>query len=431
MTRFLYITYYWPPSAGAGVQRGVKFVKYLRRMGLEPIVITVDPESASYPGRDDSLVKEIPGDVRVVRTRSFEPLRLLARLAGNKAVPQAGFASGAQAGWGARAMRWVRGNWLIPDARRGWVTYALKAAGKIIEEEDVRCVVISSPPHSSQLIGPALKRRFPKLRWISDLRDPWTDIYFARELHQGERAERINAAHEAAVMNGADALVVVGPSMERALAERYGPTVARKITVIPNGYDAEDMQLVRDVCPPGDRFRVTYVGSMAGSYRPECFFRSMRRVAAMLDRTLELRFVGPVGLEVRELARQIGVEQWCTWLDPVPHDEALKEMAAAHVLLLVIPEAPGDERILTGKLFEYVGVGVPVLGVGPPQGDAAVVLRECGAGRMFARDEEQAMVEWVHAVYQGRNVMHRDERAQAAYERSVQAARLADVIRGE
>lgn len=320
---------------------------------------------------------------------------------------------------------------LIPDARRGWVRYALQAAERIIEEEEIESVLISSPPHSAQLIGLGLKERWPAMRLVVDLRDSWTDIFFVNELFQGERAKRRNAAWEAQVVRKADAITVVGPSMKQSLAERYGAAVEAKTAVITNGFDREDLERIGTVPLAAERFRITYVGTMAHSYAPEVLFEAAR--CAMATNTglkLELRFVGGEFPQVRKLAEAAGMDVCCTWQGQVPHDEALREMAAAHMLLLVIPQGIGEERILTGKLFEYIGIGRPILGIGPAHGDAAAVIVSCGAGRMFGRGEAAAMATWIaEQANLGMTLdtsIGRDGRMQ--YERRTLAGRMAAIL---
>lgn len=429
MQQVLFITYYWPPSGGAGVQRGLKFVKYLPEFGVRPTVLTVDPRQASYPTLDPSLTAEVDPSLRVFTTSSFEPLRLLAAVAGREAVPHSGFAGSANKGVLNKAMRWVRGNWMIPDARRGWVKHAVLAAERLIREEAITTIVITSPPHSSQLIGVELKRRFQHLRWVADLRDPWTDIYYTDQLMKGARAARRDAAYEASVLTGADAVVVTSPSTKALFAGRYGEAVAHRIAVIPNGYDQADMEGLRPVAHPTDRYRITYVGTMAASYGPQVFFEAMARLRALSDRPIDLRFVGGVGADVRALAEAAGVADRCMWVAPVPHHEALQEMAAANMLLIAIPASPGAERIIPGKLFEYLAMRRPVLGIGPAGGDAAMILRESGAGRMFERDDPQAIATWVHGLMDRPPALSGGAGA-ARYERRALTAELARIILG-
>lgn len=430
MRTVLYITYYWPPSGGAGVQRSLKNVKLLPAHGVRPIVLTVDPRWASYPVLDPSLEHDVPTDVRVIRTRSFEPLRWLAAILGARSVPHAGFADAERAGPLQKAMRWVRGNWMVPDARRGWVHHAYKAAARVIANEPIDAVVISSPPHSSQLIGLRLKERFPRLRWIADLRDPWTDIYYMDEFMRGPRAARLDARWESRTLHRADAVVVTGPATRSAFVARYGPDVGRRIHVITNGYDAGDIEGLVPAQRSGNAFRITYVGTMAASYAPGTFFNALAAARARLDVPLEVRFVGTVADEVRQAARAAGIDDRCTWAPVVPHGEALREMAAADLLVLVIPEAPGAERIVPGKLFEYMAVGRPVLGIGPVASDAAMILRECGAGRMFERSDVDGMAGHVRAVQRGE--VPAPDRARAAhYDRRELAGAFARLISGE
>jgi glycosyltransferase involved in cell wall biosynthesis len=431
MKKILFITYYWPPSGGAGVQRGLKFVKYLPGSGVQPVVLTVDPRSASYPVLDASLEKEVASGLHVVRTGSFEPLRVLAMIAGKKAVPHAGFAGSDKVGVVQRLMRWVRGNMMIPDARRGWVRHAVKAAVEVVEREGIDTIVITSPPHSSQLIGLELKKRYPAMRWIADLRDPWTDIYYTKELMKGRRARQRDADWEARVMHTADAVVVVGPATKRLLAGRYGEPLERKLHVIPNGYDRNDIEKVASVSLPKDVFTIAYVGTMAASYEPRPFFDAVSRLRGVAPMPMRIRFIGSAPAAMTDLAAEHGISDLCIWVPNVPHDEAVREMASAHVLLLVVPKVEGEEHIIPGKLFEYLGVQRPILGLGPVAGDVAAIIAECDAGHMFARDEVDGMAEWlsqrmvsVQAGDDGRITSD----AYMRYERRAAAERLAQLI---
>lgn len=227
-------------------------------------------------------------------------------------------------------------------------------------------------------------------------------------------------------MKEADALVVVGSSMRRSFSERYGEAVARKLTVIPNGYDGADIDGAGTVPPPDDRFRITYVGTMAGSYDPRAFFQAVRK-AIDANVNVELRFVGSVAAEVKAMAGEEGLGDRCTWRDTVGHDEALREMRSAHALLLVIPAGEGEERILTGKLFEYLGMRRPIIGLGPAGGDAAAIINECAAGEMFERGESDRMSAWIVArardpLASTGNGLH------TRYERRGQAGALARII---
>jgi len=175
MKKVLIITYYWPPSGGAGVQRMLKFVKYLHQLGVQITVITVDPRKASYQLTDDSFLKDIPDDINVIKTNTFEPFNLYKSLGSKKEIPHSGFANETNPGFFQKASRFVRGNFFIPDARRGWNKYAYREAIKVIKNNKIDAIITSSPPHSTQLVGLKLKNKY-NIPWVADLRDPWTDI---------------------------------------------------------------------------------------------------------------------------------------------------------------------------------------------------------------------------------------------------------------
>lgn len=392
--KVLVITYYWPPSGGAGVQRGLKFVRYFPEFGIQPFVLTVRPDQASYPVTDPTLAKDIPVSVEVVTTRSFEPLHIISALMGKQNVPYGGFANANKESGMQKVLRWIRGNFFIPDARVGWVSYAFREAAKIIEKEKIEHVFISSPPHSSQLIGLKLKKRFPGLKWIADMRDPWTDIYYYKDLLHTPSAARKDAALERKVLEEADTILVVSEAIKRQFCKKSEKLKSEKIHVVPNGYDEADFP--EGVVPASGYFTIAYVGTMADSYRPEVFFEAFSRLVKKYpDKKIRFQCVGNVSRAVKQQVEAYGIAANCEWIGHVAHAEAIRYMQSANLLLLIIPDTAGAEGILTGKLFEYIGAGRPILGIGPKDGDAAKILRECGAGEMFEREDKAGLEEWM------------------------------------
>lgn len=416
LKKLLVISYYWPPAGGAGVQRCLKFVRHLPEFGYEPIVITVDERVATYPVTDPTLQADIPGGVRVIRTRSFEPLSVLSRFVGKENVPYGGFANTRKESRVQQLLRWVRGNFFIPDARKGWVPHALKEATRIIREEQIERVMISSPPHSSQLIGLQLKKRFPGLTWIADMRDPWTDIYYYKDLMHTQVAARADAALERKVLESADLILVVSEPIRQAFLKKSEKLNSAKISVIPNGYDADDFQSCNRE-RSGD-FTISYVGTLAESYHPEVFIDVLNRFASSRPQDkVCFRFVGNIPWNIRERFEKQARGWNVLWTGHVPHLEATRAMQDADVLLLVIPDVSGAEGILTGKLFEYIGSGSPILGIGPCTGEAARILNETQAGTMFDRSDVSGMVAFIEQVF-----LHRKDSATAS-QRSGNAAR--------
>lgn len=394
LNKVLVITYYWPPSGGAGVQRSLKFVKYLSHMGYDPVVLTVREDKASYPLHDPSLLLEVPTSVNVVRTNSFEPLNILSTIIGKKNVPYGGFANANKESKKQKLLRWVRGNFFIPDARVGWISYAFNEAKRIIADEKIECVYISSPPHSSQLIGLKLKEVFPALRWVADLRDPWTDIYYYKDLLHGKRAKLKDEQFEKQVLETADAIVVVSEPIKNSFLEKSVLVLPSKIHVLPNGFDESDFQ--SGISVSREEYNITYVGTMADSYKPEMFFNVFKRlVEQYTELNIRFNFIGNAPWTLKKMVDDMGLEANCSWGGHIGHDEAVKEMQRANALLLIIPDTEGAKGILTGKLFEYLGAKRMIVGIGPADGDAADIIRECAAGEMFERNQEEKLFSWM------------------------------------
>jgi glycosyltransferase involved in cell wall biosynthesis len=375
--KVLILTYYWPPSGGAGVQRWVKFSRYLKELGYEPVVVTVDPVRASYALRDPSLEQDV-SDVEVIRTATFEPFQMYKKLLGKKEIPYAGFANETSPGIMEKVSRFVRGNFFIPDARKGWNRYALPVARALIQEQGIRNLVTTSPPHSTQLMGLKLKAEF-ELNWIADLRDPWTDIYYYPLMYHTRWAASIDKKMEKSVLLAADQVTVVSDSIKRLYAAKLAAGEEKKIHVIPNGYDEKDFEGVEKT--PNETFTITYTGTVADTYHLEGVFKALAGVAS--GNNFILRFVGRVSDKYKALATEGPLQGKVRFISHVKHAEAIRYMVSSDLLLLAIPDVPDNEGILTGKLFEYLAARVPVLGVGPVNGDAAAIIRECKAGEMF------------------------------------------------
>ncbi len=430
MKKILYITYYWPPSGGAGVQRSLKFVKYLYEFGIQAVVLTVDPKKASYPIRDETLLKEVDPQIEVHGTDSFEPLKVFSKISGKNKMPYGGFTNTEKESFVQRTYRFIRGNFFIPDARGGWVKHALKKAVEIIRAEKIDTIVISSPPHSSQFIGLKLKKRFPSLKWIADLRDPWTDIYYYKELRHTYPARLLDKHYEKEVLERCDVAVVVSSEIKRMFLKKSQQLDEAKIVVIPNGFDTTDFEA--GVEPEKNYFVLSYIGTIADNYEPEILFSSFREVINKNpDVDIRLRFVGSASGKVRDLTRKYELENRVEMISHVSHQEAIHYMQKSSMLLLLIPAVVNDKGILTGKLFEYIGSGRPVVGIGPPDGDASRIMDESKSGKMFGRNQGDLLIDYlnsaVHAWQQDDRFNYKSPE-QSKYSRRALAARLAEVI---
>lgn len=431
MKKVLIITYYWPPSGGAGVQRILKFVKYLPESGILPYVVTVDENKASYPVNDYTLQNDVPGQVNIYRTDTSEPFDFYSKLLGRKSIPT-GFSNESNPGVIQKISRFIRGNFFIPDARRGWIKYAFEESRKIIEREKIDTVVTTSPPHSAQLAGLMLKDKLG-IRWIADLRDPWTDIYYYNEFSHMQFAKKLDLKFEREVLERADKIVTVSNELKKIFSGKSKLIDEKKIYVIPNGYDEDDFETAKNIYENkyGD-FVITYTGTLADSYNPEIFFNALKKTAGKFPETnFKIRFIGNPAATVIESAKKIFTGKHLEVIPTVPHTDSIKYLNESSALLLVIPEIKNDKAILTGKLFEYLASKKPIICIGPEDGDASAVINECQAGKTFDRTNEAGLSDYLEQLvvkWKAGNGIDNENNTYKNYSRKNQTKKLAQII---
>ena len=431
MKRVLFISYYFPPSGGPGVQRVLKFVKYLPDFGWQPTVLTVRADHASYPDLDPTLEKEIPASVRVVKTRSWDPYAFYARFQGKSKMEAVGvgFVKDEAEGWVQRLAKWVRANLFLPDARVGWVPFAWHAAKQMMQQEPFDVVITSGPPHSAHLVGRALKRRFG-CRWVVDMRDPWTDISYYKELSHTTPALRIDAALERSVLAMADAAISVSDGVGDLLKAK---AALQHYETVPNGYDPADIPPAdASINKREDRFVIAHVGTLtAQQHAPGLVQALVERSSAdpAWRARLELRFVGHVDATILAALHEAGLGDAVRLVPYVPHADAIRHMREADLLMVAVQDVQHNEGVTPAKMFEYLSIGTPMLGLAPPDGDLAAILRKTGGGAVFDHNDAAGIAEFIAEqtarVRKGEALPVVDADALHAYDRRVLTQRLA------
>lgn len=396
MKKVLIITYYWPPSGGAGVQRWLKFTKYLPQFGIEPIILTVDPEYASYPQRDTSLINEISPNLNIVYAKSATSIfTAYKKITGKNEVPYGGFVNESNPRLIEKIFRFTRGNFFLPDARRGWNRYALKAATKIIENNIIDIVVTTSPPHSTQLVGRKLKKKLG-IKWIADLRDPWTEFYYSDKIFQTLPAKWLNGHMESLVLNGADRVIATCNTardvFRSKLSRRQSP---KKVITITNGFDTDDFSY--DKIIPA-KFILTYLGTLAGNYDIEVLIKALDRFNPAEKTDITLLFIGKTDDKIIAGLREKGKVS-IELIPYVDHRNAMEYLARSAALLLVIPSDRKANEVIPGKLFEYLASKRPVIAIGPKESDAGIILNETGGGKIFNKNEVNDLVDYLFKLY--------------------------------
>jgi glycosyltransferase involved in cell wall biosynthesis len=378
MQKVLIITYYWPPSGGPGVQRWLKFAKYLSHFDITPIVLSVKKEKATYPVIDNSLENETKG-IKVYYTNSVEPFGIFKKVSGIKKIPYGGNEIETSNNFSKTIIQFLRGNLFIPDPRRGWNYFAIKKANEIIKKYAIETVITTSPPHSTQLIGLNLKKRH-NIKWIADLRDPWTKIFYYKNFLHSPIAKWLDSYYEKKVLLNADKLITVSNSLKQEYVSLLKRDISSKISVIPNGFDEDDFISKTRLKPK--EFTITYTGSISNSYNLGGFLKALELLQKEGNK-FKLRIIGYIHPDIQQQIESNSPDQTLEIINYVDHSKAIDYLLNSSLLLLLIPQLENNKGILTGKLFEYLAAQKPIVCLGPENGDAAKIISDCKAGKTF------------------------------------------------
>lgn len=381
--RVLLVAYYFPPLGGSGVQRTLKFVRYLPEFGWQPVVLTA--RNADLSTRDETLVGQVSPDVPVVRTFIPEPYALYRRLtrrASDVPVDLAVLTLGPseRRRFTERFAEWVRSTCFIPDARVGWLPFAVLAGWRAIRRHAVNVIYTSAPPYTCHLVGWWLKR-LTGLPWVADFRDSWVGWLSAPQ-YRPWPARRIDQALERAVVTQADWRIVAIPGIRGDLCSRTPEAASLRWRVITNGYDPADFDGVQPR-PSDERLTIVYTGSLYGHRHPACLLRaidSLRETAPQVVADLRICFVGRVAAAIAAELQREPYRDVIELVPYVPHRESVGYLLGADVLLLIVDAGRFGKMIATGKIFEYLGAQRPMLALSPPDGIAARLVRSLHAG---------------------------------------------------
>ncbi len=405
MKRVLVVTYYWPPSGGSGVQRWVKFAKYLPQEGWQPVIYT--PENPEYTAIDHTLEAEIPHSVEIIRRPITEPYDIYRKLMGKGASTDmktltAGASGGAvteissgRKSFKQRLSLWIRGNLFVPDPRVGWVKPSVRFLKKYLAEHPVDVIVTTGPPHSMHLIGQRLHKELG-IPWIPDFRDPWSRMYYLKHLPMSARTWRRLRAMEQSVLDDCSTVLAVTPLVQ----DEFRAQTKTPVAMITNGYDGGDFE---QAVEPDGFFNVVHTGLFAADGNPLNLWKALG-IKAWADpdfkAALRLRLVGKVDSEVYAAIEEAGLKENVIDLGYRDHLTAVREQLAATVLVLPLRNDPEYRPILPGKLFEYLASRRPILGIGQEDGAMARVLADTGAGVTAGWDNLDAIRAFIDKAWE-------------------------------
>lgn len=371
--KVLIITYYWPPAGGSGVQRWLKFSKYLRGFDIEPVIYTID--NPSYPILDKSSESEIPKDLEILKQAIFEPNSMLSFFGRNNKKESAGFLNPNPTFFGS-IIQYIRANYFIPDARKFWIQPSVNFLSNYLENNHIDAIITTGPPHSMHLIGLELKKKLG-IKWISDFRDPWTEIDYFQQLPLTKKATKKHQDLEQEVLINSDMVVVVGETMKEKFLKH-----TKRIEVLTNGFDTiEDLSTQK----LDEKFSITHVGLMNSDRNPTILWEVLNEISNTnlnFKNDLRIKLIGKLDDAVIQDLKVFdhNTIETIPYLD---HKDVSKYQASSQVLLLSINEVPSAKGIITGKIFEYLQAKRPILAIGPEDGDAAMILKNTNAGTII------------------------------------------------
>ncbi|SNB36405.1 glycosyltransferase family 4 protein [Flavobacterium psychrophilum] len=394
MKKVLIITYYWPPAGGPGVQRWLKFVKYLPDYNIQPIVYI--PENPTYPIIDEGLISEVSEQAIILKNKIIEPYQLASVFSkkSTKGISSGIIPNQKKQSFIQKILLLVRGNLFIPDARILWVKPSVKYLEKYISENNIDTIITSGPPHSLHLIGLKLKQNL-NVKWFADFRDPWTTIGYHSALKLSSSAEKKHKNLERKVLNTADTIIVTSKTTKT----EFQAITTKPIEVITNGYDVENIpKQVLD-----EKFTLAHIGSFLSDRNPIILWESLSELVAENEKfatLFQLKLIGKVSQEILDTIDGFNLNSYVNNLGYVSHKEAIEHQKKSQILLLIEIDSEDTKSIIPGKLFEYMVSERPIIGIGPKGSDFAEIITETNTGVFFTYNEKEKLKKQILSYFE-------------------------------
>ena len=392
MKKVLIVTYYWPPTGGGGVQRWLKFAKYLPSFGWKPTIVT--PENPERPSEDESLLKDVDDKLIVIKLPIFEPYSLFKKLTGRKKSDKVNtgllFDDNKQS-FIEKVALWIRGNVLIPDPRIFWVKPTVKYLKKHVRELSPDIVITTGTPHSVHLIGHKLAKQ-TGAKWLADFRDPWSDLDIIEKFYPTRWALKKHQRLEKKILDDADYVLTVSKTWAKELQNKTHTPVG----AITNGYDSDDFQAFNSFNKQNDKFTIGHFGIINSYRNPTLLWHAINELCEENEsfrKSLCIKLTGTVDQEVIKSVYSYNYLDSCIEIGSyLKHSALLQEYANTDVLLVLLNQSKNSAGHIPGKIFEYLATGKSILGIGPKEGDAGKIISSVSSNNLMITAEEKEQI---------------------------------------
>lgn len=421
--RVLIITFYWPPTSGSGVQRWLKFSKFLPNHDWQPVIYT--PSNPDFGLRDNSLLDEIHPSVEVLKTEITDPSTVL-HLFRKKGDENDGHSRLENKSLPFRIGRWIKGNFFIPDSRILWKQKSVRYLSNYLKENPIDVIVSTGPPHSMHLIAEALSAKFD-IPWVMDIRDPLSNLISFRKASPTALAVNYYRKIESRLLKAADLVLATSPKMTETLRAFDH----EKFVCIPNGYDPDDFP-AESHSENSDKFILSYAG-LLNKYRNAPALWSALELRLNKDQSFAAQFefhiAGTVSEEVKsDLLHFPLLNERTTYLGFIEHMDVLKLYQRSDLLLLLnfhnIEQARG---VIPGKLFEMLGSGKPILSLGPADSDYIPIVSHLDHFNHFEFDNDHGLIEYTTGLSKQELTLSGTSELKK-FQRSAQAKELSNLL---
>ena len=381
----LIITYYWPPAGGPGVQRWLKFVKYLPEFNIDPVVFI--PKNPNYPIIDESFASEVSKDITIINHPINEPYKWAGFFSNksSKTISKGIISEEQEQSFIEKVMLYVRGNFFIPDARVSWVKPSVSFLLDYIKKEGIETIITTGPPHSVHLIGLQLKQKLD-IKWLADFRDPWTTIGYHKQLKLTSASKAKHKSFEKQVLNSSNQIIVTS----FVTKQEFKNMTNKPIEVITNGYDDDAaVDFIMDT-----KFTLSHIGSLLSKRNPEILWRVLNELISENDdfsKDFQLNFIGSISKKVLESIKNFNLSNYINEVGYLSHKEAIINQKKSQLLLLIEIDSEDTKCIIPGKLFEYMVSNRPIVAIGPKDSDVEKIIKETNTGHYFNYSDYESL----------------------------------------